>query len=68
MTEKEKNRIGMFVDELDRISREFGLYISSCGCCNSPHIIDKPQTGKILAADIDFDPKLNRYKYEIIDN
>lgn len=36
----EKDRIEEFLEKLSELSNNYGLYISGCGCCGSPSIVD----------------------------
>jgi len=29
-----------FLDELTKLSQKYGIYVSACGCCNSPWLLE----------------------------
>jgi hypothetical protein len=61
MTELEKNKIGMFLDELTELSKKYQLFIGACGCCDSPFLLNTPEQTKIVLDDLEFSQKKNKY-------
>jgi hypothetical protein len=66
MTEKEKNKIGMFVDELDLLLQRFNLGIGGCGCCGSPFIFDFI-TDDVVAENLNLKQEEDKYTYKLVE-
>lgn len=54
-------KIEEFLNELTELTNKYGLYISACGCCNSPWIVDT-DTDETVVEGLWYDKETKKYE------
>ena len=61
----DNKNLGFFLVELSSLSKDYGIYIGGCGCCESPYLLENPDEER---GDLYWDKKRKRYWHDSLDN
>ena len=50
-----------FLKDLNEIAAKHGISIASCGCCNSPYLLDTGKEFQVVADTLTYDKELKTY-------
>ena len=64
----EKEKLQKFLKELSELSKKHGIFITGCGCCGSPTLIefelDEIEDDDLQNGDLKWNNFIEEYEYE----